>query len=165
MSALGPITVTLGVGALAAVALSHVGARARDDHDDALVAWGLVWVWCVGVAARVLTPEFFPDIQAQLYLWSGPLIDLMFGWFVLHIYLQRRPNSGWKTVLLGLTAGQIAAHLLFGLAPKSATAIYAYKASLNLTYVGQLICAAAPGLRHAARRLAPQAQQSRQGAE
>ncbi len=153
MSALGPITILLGVGAAAATAASHMGSRGRDDHDDALVGWGLVWVWCFGVAARILTPAFFPDARALLYLYSGPLIDLMFGWFVCVIYVRKVPRPAWRSVLLLLVATQLLAHLLFGLAPKTHAAVYAYKATLNLTYVGQLLCAATPGLGHALRRL------------
>ena len=155
MTTLGPITILLGLGAVAATAATTLGAKARDDHDDALVGWGLIWVWCVGVAARILTPEFFPEVQAQLYLWSGPIIDLMFGWFVLRLYLQKRPGSRWKSALLGLVAAQLLAHLVFGLAPRSPAAVYAYKATLNLTYVAQLVCAATPGLSQGLRRLFP----------
>jgi peptidoglycan/LPS O-acetylase OafA/YrhL len=155
LSALGPITILLGVGAVAATTVSHIGAKGRDDHDDALVGWGLIWVWCFGVAARILTPAFFPDAAALLYLYSGPLIDLMFGWFVCVIYFRKAPRPAWKSVLLLLVAVQVLAHLVFGLAPPTHAAVYAYKATLNLTYVGQLLCSAAPGAAHALRRLFP----------
>lgn len=148
---MGPITLSLGLACAVAAAFTLIGRDYRRDHDDGLVAVGLVYVWAICAMGIALSTELFPDVRPAPWVYQGPALDLIMGAYV--VALHRQAPSRWKAWLVMICGLQLITHIAFGLGDKSFTSEVAYKFALNVSFVAQLLCAMAPGGSYGIRRL------------
>lgn len=146
---MGPITLTLGVGAALALAIS-LAPRVRANHDDVAAAYALAMVWIAGAGARSIFGSWEVDGD-KAYLYVGPLSDVLF--LACMVYLARWNAAIWMRVLVGLAAFQLLAHVAYALSDKTPGLCDIYKATLNVSFAAELICAATPGGLHGLRAL------------
>lgn len=140
---MGPITATLGLLCGIAAVFTLMGRDRRRDADDGLVVIGLVYVWAVGAVAGMVGAEFFPGSQPPFAMFFGPPVDVALALYVFR--LNRRRPALWKRAIFMIAAFQLMTHIAFGLGDKSAASLYAYKLALNVSFVSQIACVAAPG--------------------
>lgn len=146
---MGQITIWLGVAAALVLAFTLL-PRHRADHDDAAAAYALTMVWIAGAGARSIFGDWrLGDDLAYLYV--GPVSDVLF--LTCIVYLARWNDARWLRILIGLAAFQLLAHVGYGLGDKSQELRDTYKLTLNVSYVAELACAAAPGGLHGVRHL------------
>lgn len=140
---MGPITLSLGLACAVAAAFTLIGRDYRRDHDDGLVAVGLVYVWAISATLMMIVTEFLPPSTPPVWMIVGPVLDLSVGVYVAR--LHKRAPSRWKLVVVLISAFQLTAHVAMALGDKSAASVYAYKFALNVSFVAQLLCVITPG--------------------
>lgn len=119
-----------------------LNVRAKQGPDAVGLAGMLVVIWCIG---RVLWALWSPPECLSLY----PVLDSIAAVIAFTAWMSQ--PQGWKIILCALFVAQDCLHLAFWAAWPQASNLHAYLALNNTLFIGQLMCAASPGVGHVAR--------------